>query len=355
MTKDGADNNVVRFTHSMADVYVLREIHLTIYKNSSKNSEVIIYQHPAIELKKLGAGDVFVDGYFAYVTDARNRSGQSFGTAYTDNGRTFYHSSAGTWRNGYLTPPTPWTYTAIASRSAVSQGVSTDFFTTDITITAFDDGKRDDGTVDEDKKNDTYTIQETTNTSWSGLSSQTYSYKIGDPRVTASSVYGSGWSLRDFSYDYTNNTDRTEAWQSPGDIKICGQDTNNRNMIAPHLLVSSGLNFMQDAISFRNVVERAAVYQEVGYPAGRWRLPSEAEIAFIYARQQDGTIPNLFANSTEYWAGSGRVVRINNGNLQFKAASSSQTYRARFVYDLWYWGDEPMSTNQYHANAHIEN
>lgn len=28
---------------------------------------------------------------------------------------------------------------------------------------------------------------------------------------------------------------------------------------------------------------------------------------------------------------------------------------AKYIYDVWYWGDEPLSTNEYHANGHIEN
>ncbi len=360
-----AENKVVKFQHEMTNLYVMRTITLTITnsENANQSKTVTIYQHPAIELKKTTAGDVFVDGYFAYVVDPVNQNGTRFGTSVeTRDGKTFYRSpnGAGSFNNNYFTPNN-WTYVAIAARGAVSQGVSQNFFTTDLTITAFNDGVQEDGTVDENLKNNTYTVQETTSTSWNNLRNHTYSYKIGDPRATASSVYGNGWSLRNYLSNATQNNETTAAWQSAGNIMICGQDagtnTNNRNTIAPHILISSGLNFMQNAASLENVVKRAATYQEAGYPAGRWRLPSEAEIAFIYARQQDDTIPHLFADNTEYWAGSGRVVRLSGGTVQFKAASSSQTYRARFVYDIWYWGDEPAagnySSNQYHPNGHV--
>ena len=111
-------------------------------------------------------------------------------------------------------------------------------------------------------------------------------------------------------------------------------------------------------LNFLNVTKRAATYQEAGYPAGRWRLPTEAEIAFIASRQYDETIPKLFTVGSTYWAGSGRTVTINNnGTVTFNNATTSTTDFARFVYDLWYWGEEPAagdnSSNQYHPNGHI--
>ena len=358
VTFNGSDkyNKKVTFEHGLTDIYIVRDVTIYIEKDDDPNQNeiVIIHHHPAIELKKQNAGDVFVNGYFAWVVNSTDRDGNPFGTlTETYNGKSYYHSPVGgTWntRGSYFQPSNN-AYVAITARAGVGNGVSQDFFTTDITITAFDDGS-----VNANNKNDTYDVQETTRTSFDNLTTRTYSYKIGDPRVTASSVY-SGWSLLPYLYGRNGNNALTDSWSSPGSIMICGQGTNNRNIIAPHLLVSSGLNYMQSTASLENVVKRAATYQEAGYPAGRWRLPSEAEIAFIYARQTtggDGTIPNLFADRTSYWAGSGRIVQISNGNVQIRAAASNDAVRARFVYDLWYWGDETLSSNQYHANGHIE-
>ena len=126
-------------------------------------------------------------------------------------------------------------------------------------------------------------------------------------------------------------------------------------MIAPHFLVSSALN-ANGGLSWDQVVKRAATYQEAGYPAGRWRLPTEAEMAFIVARQKDGTIPALYATDTQYWSGSGRVMNMVSStanNLVFRDRTSSDNLSVRFVYDLWFWGNEPASpTNQYHPNGH---
>ena len=80
-------------------------------------------------------------------------------------------------------------------------------------------------------------------------------------------------------------------------------------------------------------------------------------MAFIVARQKDGTIPNLYATDTEYWSGSGRLLDMPNStadNLTFRNRTNNETKSVRFVYDLWYWGDEPVTpTYQYHPNGHV--
>ena len=121
-----------------------------------------------------------------------------------------------------------------------------------------------------------------------------------------------------------------------------------------------------ESITFENAVKRGATYQEAGYPAGRWRLPTEAEMAFIVARQREGIIPTLYATNSSYWSGSGRELAISGTTLNFTNPSGDNTtHSMRFVYDLWYWGDQPvdktdktnpdatpLATNGYHANQH---
>ena len=338
--KDEADNKVVKFTHSMADVYVVREIHLTIYKNESKSAEVTIYQHPAIELKKQGAGDVFVNGHFA-----RLSTNPGFGTTKTIDGVNYYHSRNG-WSNNnriadYNNNQGRYGYGTITDGSNVDETISTDWYTTDITVTAFSE----------------------TNNYYTANNTKTY-YKIADPRVKASVHYGTGWSLdpyltgeqRTSQYGNTYN-DVTSNWTNPSDILISSQAEVDRPKIAPRFLVSSALN-ANTGLSWNQVIRRAATYQEAGYPAGRWRLPTEAEMAFIVARQKDGTIPNLYATNTTYWAGSGRVLDMISStatNLEFRNRTTEDNMSVRFVYDLWYWGDQPVTpTYQYHANQHIE-
>ena len=217
----------------------------------------------------------------------------------------------------------------------LSGGISDAFYTTDVTVTAFN------------SNNNSYSVN-----------GSSQNYKIGDPRVAA----GSSWSLNNYLYGRRNGNNQTRAWDNPEKIMLASDAVNERNMIAPHFLISSALNAMASGstmwggsynyrVTFDNAKKRGATYQEAGYPAGRWRLPTEAEIAFIIARQNDGTLPILFAQGSNYWCASGLITAGTNSITRANYSNSTQE-SCRFVYDLWYWGDTAMSSNQYHPNQH---
>ena len=119
-------------------------------------------------------------------------------------------------------------------------------------------------------------------------------------------------------------------------------DVDKSNVIAPKFMLSSGYaSCAGTKVDWIHNVERCASYQEDGYPAGRWRLPTEAEIVFVYHLAEDlELLSNPFYYQSNYWANSGR--RIYQGN--FQPASTGGNYSSRCVYDLWYWGDEPALT-----------
>ena len=335
---DTDESKYVKFTHDITNLYVQRVIKVRIYKKTGDVIETNIYrdvtivQHPAIELKKTSAGDVFVNGYFGRVanpTVATAGSNPSGGTtyyySYNVNGQ-ISTTSGGV--NGVVNSG----YGGVATGTNMDGSISSNFYTMDISVTAFS----------------------STNNYYVANGSTIY-YKIGDPRVKASSVY-SNFSLNGY---YTSRYGRGN-WSSPGDILICTQIAADQNFIAPRFLVSSALN-ANEQISFEDAVKRGATYQEAGYPAGRWRLPTEAEMAFIVARQKDRIIPVLYATNSVYWAGSGRQLSISGNSLSFETGSGDHSMR--FVYDLWYWGDKPvdkadktnpnatpLTTNVYHPN-----
>jgi len=155
------------------------------------------------------------------------------------------------------------------------------------------------------------------------------------------------------NYLYNNNgSEATQAWSNPEDILICSMREQDRNLIAPRFLISSALN-ANYSLTWEQAVKRGATYQEVGYPAGRWRLPTEAEMSYIVARQLDESIPGLYATNTEYWAGSGRLMTTNTtGNNTFSDPEDGVKQSCRYVYDLWYWGDEAASSTESHPNGH---
>ena len=81
---------------------------------------------------------------------------------------------------------------------------------------------------------------------------------------------------------------------------------------------------------------RCAAYQEDGYPAGRWRLPTVAEIEYINTLSEHHFIPSLFYGTDYYSASPG--VAYNSG----RRVNNQYLGSVRCVYDDWYWGSDPV-------------
>ena len=356
ITVDKSNPGYVKFYHSLENVDSSVTINAVITNEDGCTQNVQVVQNPSIQLiRETGAGNVFVNGWFARMTSVPPGTGWTNNNyRYTDNttgaSGTFYHngynrlwsgtnyriSSGTTTINGH----TCGSYGIVLGRvNNLDSSIDKSFYTTLITVSSFN------------SSNDFYTAN-----------NEDIHYRIGDPRVPASDVYNgaNAWTNESnfYAYVYHNNspTEVAGSWEEPGSILIATQVAADQSIIAPMLLVSSALN-ANETLTFPNVVKRGATYQEAGYPAGRWRLPTEAEIAFIVARQKEGVIPTLYATNSDYWAGSGRLVNIPsaaNASITFSnPASASTTQSCRYVYDLWYWGEDPSTTNQYHPNGHL--
>ena len=87
--------------------------------------------------------------------------------------------------------------------------------------------------------------------------------------------------------------------------------------------------------------KRCASYQEDGYPAGRWRMPTFAEAKFIYTLSLNGKIPALFNTGSNYWCAHGDFLPNNNGEVKLNPTGNATSIRC--VYDEWYWGSEPAA------------
>ncbi len=84
---------------------------------------------------------------------------------------------------------------------------------------------------------------------------------------------------------------------------------------------------------------RCATYQEDGYPAGRWRLPTRGEIRFIAMLSANEAFTFLFSNGSYYWSANGAIQVKDKTVLD----APKQTYAlTRCVYDTWYWGDSRL-------------
>ena len=340
----------IYFHHDLDEVYEQRDIYLTVTNKDNISQQVLIHQKPAIMVNlnsDTKVRDVFVDGFFCMV---RNASfGESRTVSYNNTpgpawSGTYFYSPAGT---GGTNPGDDLTVGTVGGNNysnygTITRGTRTNenpIYTLEISVSAF--------SVD----NHSYKYSDN-----SGQGSR--EYRIADPRVRAGDVYNT-WSVFPYVLGRTNNNYSPIAWDHPEDILITTQALDKQNYIAPRFLVSSTMNGQSQKPGFNNAVKRGAVYQEGGYPAGRWRLPTEAELAFLYARQQDKSIPELFGNGKNYLAASGRYMTIDGSDVvkfteltNLDAATANGNPSSRFVYDLWYWGDGASTTNVYHPNGH---
>ena len=130
--------------------------------------------------------------------------------------------------------------------------------------------------------------------------------------------------------------------------------TVSENVISPQFQIASSYGVINSTyyLTYDQAKRRCASYQEDGYPAGRWRMPTYAEVRFIMSLSQEGKIPSLFnffpnwqGNDTEgYWVANGKIVMLNN-QLQFSTNYNNSETAVRCVYDTWYWGKTHATGN----------
>ena len=156
-------------------------------------------------------------------------------------------------------------------------------------------------------------------------------YIIGDPRVEAIDNNlgdnNNNWSItaqnRKLLYYYpTDNTDKT------------------RNMVAPKFRIASSYG-VTNSKSYNEMRKRCASYQEDGYPAGRWRMPTHAELEYIVKLSAEGKIPKLFnddqdSTTGDYFCAHGVSYPKRAGTVT-TLALDNEAHAVRCVYDEWYW------------------
>ena len=162
---------------------------------------------------------------------------------------------------------------------------------------------------------------------------------IGDPRVPFSTLSAADLTHQGLSWGSTDLGQYDE-----GDFtKYLVASPTKSNFIAPRFMFASGhlgsnannSNWTQGG-NWRTAAERCAAYQEDGYPAGRWRLPTVAEVSFCRQIQANGYIYGLYYPSNSYWTADGRIFQGTSAHTP----GSEETASVRCVYDLWYWGEE---------------
>lgn len=152
-------------------------------------------------------------------------------------------------------------------------------------------------------------------------------YIIGDPRTLEVDpmTYEDRWGNEKKHFNNLNNYYSTRS------------DDVSRVIPPAFMIASSWAGTSGHVDGYENAKARCAAYQENGYPAGRWRMPTEAEIEYIMALSEAGEIPQLLQRGSPYWSSSGRIIQEN----EWTANETSAFIRC--VYDIWYWGDKKIS------------
>lgn len=308
-----------------------------------KQVTVTIIQYPSIHAKLIEGGDSFINGYYSVQTGSVYNHPSSENT-WTSGGVTYYR-----WRNSNNLYSGPQN-TENGSYGRLNQDVSAEKGSTMtiITVTAFAQGS------------DTYKVYSNGTTTGNPSTTNTteFEYIIGDPRIPWNSLdradlqgnnlipaAGLG-TLNPYLNGGGNDLPpTTTAWQNVSNIMVTG---TQQNLIAPAYMFNSdrGGRPGNNGVVYENAVKRCATYQEAGYPAGRWRLPTEAELYFAYSLQHMDVIPHLFNGGAGYHASTGNIFdwTANNGVGQAFRDPGTSVHSIRCVYDIWYWGEAPAVT-----------
>lgn len=187
----------------------------------------------------------------------------------------------------------------------------------------------------------------------------TYDYTIADPRVK--NTWDNNHNLVPYLTGQSNNytTLYSTAWGDlQGKILVGSGNIEDPSTghymapIAPAFLISSRCGRPGSNSTYPDTLaeaqQRCATYQEGGFPAGRWRLPTEAEVYFVYSLQthNPALLETIF--NTEgygYIASSGRTFGYNGHKYFENRTGNSMSIRC--VYDYWYWGSETVDVHKY--------
>lgn len=111
----------------------------------------------------------------------------------------------------------------------------------------------------------------------------------------------------------------------------------SQRYIAPVIRMASSYGKVNQKQTRDVAQKRCATYQEDGYPAGRWRLPTKAEAEFLISLSASGKIAILFNNDEPYWCATGRITPSSYAGKTYDYDESSEIAFVRCVYDDWYW------------------
>ena len=182
-----------------------------------------------------------------------------------------------------------------------------------------------------------------------------YNYIIGDPRQRINDT-----DLNDDGYDMDQH------WVTAPDVNGIQRKLQNYyptstaegafQVIAPKFRIVSFHGNGHRYHNYEGAKMRCASYQEDGFPAGRWRLPTYAEIQFVIKLQEDRVISPIFFGSSKYFSATNQITYNANGSTYMNFQDNSpgtingSNGSVRCVYDEWYWGSEREAQENPAAN-----
>ena len=167
---------------------------------------------------------------------------------------------------------------------------------------------------------------------------------LADPRMTAvkNSYTGNNneWSA-DANSMYETGTRHLTYYYPTDDSDAAKQK------VSPKFRIASSYG-KTTPVNRQNAWQRCASYQEDGYPAGRWRIPTSAEVEYVVNLSANGFMDVLFGNprnsnrTVYYWTASG-YISVNNYTetvVPYDGDNDDDDVYVRCVYDEWYWADK---------------
>ena len=187
---------------------------------------------------------------------------------------------------------------------------------------------------------------------------------IGDPRtldpvtISAAGGYMGTWNPAVAPARYWNYT--THSLTAAGTTRILqnyyptDRSDANKSVIAPRFRTNSASGQTNNnSYTIEEATRRCAAYQQDGYPAGRWRLPTNAELEFITKLCALGVVPPFFGDTNNYWSATD-LFYYNGGTNTVSLNNSATTKRfCRCVYDEWYWDIIDKAENNTHSTKNV--
>ena len=182
---------------------------------------------------------------------------------------------------------------------------------------------------------------------------------IGDPRQDSYTGFD---NFNTTTTDWLGNTS-TKYWAESANsiyreknVRLAeyyptSTDSDVENMVAPSFRIASSYGVVLN-IGFDDAQKRCAAYQEDGYPAGRWRVPTKAEIYYMVMLKTYNKIPVLLSPGSYYWGSNKKAFSpTTTGNI-LESTDSNNTH-VRCVYDEWYWTDIDESNKAKYRDSFI--